>query len=142
MLVAMGIGNPDRRDDRAGLVAARWLRRYSDVDVLVAGVSPEGYAGRIKALQPTTLLLIDAVHLGAALGTVRLLTADDLATRPAWNNHRPPLALLMRYLAAETGARVWLAGIQPADTGWGRRLTPAVRDIIRKELLAIVRGLA
>lgn len=130
MLVAVGIGNPYLRDDRAGIVAARLLRRRG-VRVVIAGVAPESVTAAVRSLSPDTILLVDAVWLGEAPGSYRLLTAADLAERPAYSSHRSPLALLMRYLAAETGARVLLLGIQPADTGWGRRLTPLVRQGVR-----------
>ncbi|HYF94902.1 MAG TPA: hydrogenase maturation protease [Symbiobacteriaceae bacterium] len=131
-LLAVGIGNPDRSDDRAGLVLARLLRLRRTCEVMVAGTAPEAITMRIKSRRPDVILLIDAVQLDEAPGAVALLTSDDLEERPAWHGHRPPLALLMRYLAAETGARVLLLGIQPGDTGWGRNLTPAVRGGIRR----------
>jgi len=133
MLIALGIGNPNRRDDRAGLVAARLLRRRCrSVVVIIGGVTPEGSTAVLRAARPDAILLIDAVHFGEEPGYAAFLTEADLTGRPAWSSHRPPLALLMRYLAAETGARVLLLGIQPADTGWGRAITPAVRDGIRR----------
>lgn len=161
-LTVMGIGNEGRGDDRAGLRVARLLRRLalprggsgggspggtgslSLADVIVAGTAPEAYAGAVAASSPDTVLLVDAADLGEAPGAVALAGEEELLARPGWEVHRPPLALLMRYLALRTEARVLLLGIQPADTAWGASLTPAVRratgDVVRGLLALLKEG--
>lgn len=145
-LTVVGIGNAGRGDDAAGLRVARLLRRLGApggwgplvlADVVVAGTAPEAYAGAIAASAPDTVLLVDAAQLGQPPGAVALVAEADLAQRPGWEVHRPPLALLMHYLTLRTGARVLLLGIQPQDTAWGAPLSPAVRQSTG----AAVRGL-
>lgn len=145
-LTVVGIGNAGRGDDRAGLRVARLLRRLATpggpgplslADVIEAHTSPEAYAGAIAASAPETVLLVDAADLSEPPGAVALVEEADLAERPGWEVHRPPLALLMRYLALRTGARVLLLAIQPKDTSWGAPMSPAVR----RSTGAVVRGL-
>lgn len=135
-ICVVGVGNRHRGDDGAGLLIARLLRRGLGqsgagcllVACMEAGTTPELYSRAIAATAPDTVLLIDAVHFGALPGEWLLLSADDMEERSAWQSHRPPLALFMRYLAQRAGARVWLLGIQAGETAWGARLTPAVAN--------------
>ncbi|MBP2018897.1 hydrogenase maturation protease [Symbiobacterium terraclitae] len=137
-VVVVGIGNPGRGDDGAGPRVARLLARQlrpeapeGPCDRIVAAIAaettPEAEAGRIAALGPDCVLLVDAVDFGAPPGSSRLFGEEDLTARLGWFAHRPPLALLMRYLQERTGARVVLLGIQPRDVGWSARMTPPVR---------------
>lgn len=137
-VVVLGIGNPGRGDDGAGPRVARLLARQlppeapeGPGDRIVAAISaettPEAEAGRIAALSPDCVLLVDAVDFGAPPGSSCLFDEEDLTSRMGWSAHRPPLTLLMHYLQERTGARVILLGIQPADVGWSARMTEPVR---------------
>jgi len=137
-VVVVGIGNPGRGDDGAGPRVARLLARQLRpeeaegagdriVAVINAGTTPEAEAGRIAAHRPDCVLLVDAVDFGAPPGSACLLDEEDLMSRAGWSVHRPPLALLMRYLKERTGARVVLMGIQPENVEWSARMTEPVR---------------
>ncbi len=138
-VVVVGIGNPGRGDDGAGPRVARLLARQLSpappperggdriVAVIAAETTPESEVGRIAELRPDAVVLVDAVDFGAPPGSASLFVEADLTGRSGWSAHRPPLGLLMQYLAARTGARVLLLGIQPADVGWGARMTEPVR---------------
>ena len=138
-VVVVGIGNPGRGDDGAGPRVARLLARHLPpapppegggdriVAAIAAETTPEAEAGRIAELRPDVVLLVDAVDFGAPPGSACLFDEEDLAARTGWSSHRPPLLLLMEYLAGRTGARVILLGIQPADVGWSARMTEPVR---------------
>jgi hydrogenase 3 maturation protease len=143
-IVVLGIGNPHRGDDRAGVRVARLLRRLAPppeagggiVAAIDAGTVPEAYAEAVAACQPDVVLLVDAVDMGAPPGRVILLTEEGLTTRPVCSSHRLPLLLLMRYLHTRTGARILLLGIQAGTVDWYAPMTPAVRrstaDIVRR----------
>ena len=118
-LVIVGIGNLLRRDDAAGVLVARRLRPAPGVRVIEAEEVPEAHLGPIVAARPQVVLLIDAVDLGAAPGSVAIVERADLAPYPP-SPHRVPVSLLMGLLARETGADVLLLAIQPrkVDLGW------------------------
>jgi hydrogenase 3 maturation protease len=137
MLLVLGIGNPNCGDDAAGHLTARALSIGGKTEAIAAGTTPEAHTGAIRRLHPDTILLVDAVQMGAAPGELALLTRADLAARPAAGTHRLPLALLMHYLELETGAQVMLLGIQPADTTWGSPLSEPVRAAVRRALALI-----
>lgn len=139
-VAVVGVGNPRRGDDAAGVIVARLLRRLGAgrsvaapggtatlAGVIEAGPVPEAYAGEIAALAPDTILLVDAVDLGAAPGALAFLTPADLLDGPAWESHRLPLALFARYLSLRTGAAVCLAGVGAGATEWGARPARCVR---------------
>lgn len=147
-LTLVGIGNAGRGDDCAGLRVARLLRRLAApggsgplvlAEVIVANTAPEAYAGAIAASAPDTVLLVDAADLGEPPGAVALVEEADLSQRPGWEVHRPPLSLLMRYLALRTEARVLLLGIQPQDIDWGAPLSPAVRQSTSTAVRALLK---
>ena len=117
-LVIVGIGNPLCGDDAAGSLVARGLRPAPGVRVIDAEEVPENHVGAILATRPKVVLLIDAVDLVSAPGSVAVLEAAELRLHGAWT-HRVPLGTLMDVLARETGADVLLLAIQPRQVGLG-----------------------
>jgi len=140
-VVVMGIGNPCCGDDDAGSMVAQKLsvlchghpghditragcpshsvdgHDASGVRVIDAQEVPESYVGQVVGEAPNTVVLIDAVDLDSAPGSVALLDKDQVANY--WpSTHRMPLSLLMDYLERETHARVCLIAIQPRRTGF------------------------
>jgi len=68
--LVIGVGNPDRGDDAAGLMAARRLRADAQPGVVVREASGEATA-LIDAWDGfARVIVIDAAHSGAAPGTV------------------------------------------------------------------------
>ena len=98
-IVVLGVGNPDKGDDGAGLAAAAALRKRLSpaqkrrVRVLIGGPAPENLTGKIRALRPGLVVILDA-----ALGGLR--AGIDLPRRPGEDRRRrrhdppdlPPLA--------------------------------------------------
>jgi hydrogenase 3 maturation protease len=134
-VVVMGIGNPLRGDDAVGSVIARLLHASiqatsspalpATATVLDAEEIPECWLGPAVAARPDTVLLVDAVELGALPGAVALLSAGELSGRALFT-HRTPLRPLTEYLESETHARVALLGVQPGPLRWGEELSPPV----------------
>jgi hydrogenase maturation protease len=68
--LVIGIGNEYRHDDTVGLIVARRLREKNLDGVKVLELSGEG-AALIEAWRDAeTVILVDAVHSGAAPGTI------------------------------------------------------------------------
>ena len=51
-----------------------------------------------------------------------------IARYPQFSTHKISLGLLARYIADRLRCRVWLLGVEPRDTGFGRTLSPAVEE--------------
>ena len=116
-VAVVGVGNPFRGDDAAGSLVARSLAGSELPYVVDAGEVPESYAGSIAAWRPDAVLVVDAVDLGAAPGSMALLGRSDMAGC-AVDTHRVPLRIVMHYLESVTGAATWLLAIQPENIGF------------------------
>jgi len=146
-VVVMGIGNPDRGDDGAGLRVAELLAGALDcpgsgdvrhplapverfVTVILAADVPEGFLGPAILARPDAVLLVDAAEMDAEPGAVALLEPADLGEGAALT-HRTPLTLLSTFLSRETGADVLLLAIQPRSLEWGEPMSPEVEAAAR-----------
>lgn len=129
-LVVVGVGNELRGDDGWGPAAVRALAAQVGPEqqgqLFDCGDVPENYLGPVIAARPETIVILDAVDFGAPAGTVRLIEFDH-AAGPAISTHNAPLGLVAQVLAADSGAPVWLLGVQPAGTQFGAPLSESVR---------------
>ena len=116
-IVVMGIGNPCRGDDAAGSMVAQLISDGPGLRVIDAQDVPENYVRQVVGESPDTVVLVDAVDLDSAPGSVAFLDKDEVAGY--WpSTHRMPLSLLMDYLEGETHARIFLIAIQPRHTAF------------------------
>ena len=140
--VVMGIGNPNRGDDSVGSMVARLLMAAqgrggaTSLRVIDAEEVPEAFLGPITQLLPGAVILVDAVDMGEAPGTVALLEVDEMAGRGA-STHNAPLSLLAHFLWAETGADVFVLGIQPGGLDMGALPSPEILDAARAVALLL-----
>jgi hydrogenase 3 maturation protease len=135
-LAVIGVGQRLRGDDGAGSIAAeRLAARLSDPTLLVidAGHAPENCLGPVVRFRPGVVLFIDAARVDAPPGTVVWLSAAE-AGSAGGSTHTLPLSMLGAYLMEETGAAVYVVGIQPATTVMTNALSPpvtrAVNDVV------------
>lgn len=152
MLTVVGIGNPWRRDDAAGLVAARCLRGTmpTSVEILEREGEPSSLIDTFEGAE--AVWLIDAVSSGAAApGTVHRLDAAASAL-PAelfsTSTHHLGLADAVELARAldRLPERLVVFGIEGASFGTGDELTPEVEagavraaDAVREEVLACMK---
>lgn len=120
------IGNPLRGDDGVGPWLADKLEQESTAIVINTGEVPESYTGRIIAQAPQTVILIDAVNFGGQPGDLAILERSDLSSMGMFT-HQLPLGLYMDYLSKETGATIFLIGIQPLATHFGTAISHEVQ---------------
>jgi hydrogenase maturation protease len=144
----IGVGNPWRRDDGAGLAVAR----------LLAGTLPDGVEVLEREGEPASLIdawegaesvwLADAISSGAAAGTVRRLDATSQELPPELfrtSTHHLGLAEAVE-LARTLGRlpqRLVVYGVEGASFEIGEELTAEARrgseqaaTAIREEVLA------
>lgn len=142
----LGLGNTIYSDDGTGVTALRLVQtaeRLPGGTLLVDG-SQFGLEAAAMIADASRLVILDAVDVGAAPGTiVRLEGADLTGTKGGPTVHRLGIADLMTALAlmGKTPAKVVLLGIQPASLGLGVGLTPAVEASIGGLVAACVRQL-
>ena len=143
----LGIGNPLRSDDAAGVLVARRLadssliRDLESIIVIEAGHAPENATAGLRRFAPQVVLLIDAAEMGEVPGTVRWVEMEEIDGMSA-STHTLPLSMLAKYLILELGCEVKILGIQPQSTEIGesvsRDVLQAVDEIVKEctELLS------
>lgn len=130
-VVLLGIGSEWRCDDQAGAILARTLPRSERFLPIDGGDVPEAFTGPVKEFKPDVILIADAVDFGNEPGDIAILQAENVGSA-RFNTHHPSLRAMIAYLRAETGARVAIIGIQPAQVGLGQGLTPAVHKTVSR----------
>ena len=80
------------------------------------GPAPEEYTGVIKRLNPSVIVFLDALDLGAEPGEIRIIEPDGIS-QVRGSSHTLSLDLILQYLAEETGADVFIIGLQYAEIG-------------------------
>lgn len=131
--VLLAVGSVLRGDDAAGPLLAK-LMTDSPVEgwsVIDGGQCPEDELGVIRRQQPETVLVFDAADMGLPPGTVRNLSAGDVATNCLISTHALPITFLLDEIE-NMAKRVVFLGIQPADTTFFAPLTPAVRESVKE----------
>jgi hydrogenase 3 maturation protease len=128
-IALIGVGNPMRGDDVAGILLTRLLRPLANANdkllVACAGTAPENCIGLIRRFNPDLVLFIDAAQLNEKPGAVRWIPWR-MTTGFSASTHTLPIYLLASYLNREMGCQIALLGIQPAHLSFGP-LTPIVR---------------
>ncbi len=134
-IVVLGLGNTILSDDGAGVRALEAMRRDSrtppGVDLIDGGT--KGLELACFASDAAQLLLLDAVDVGEAPGTVVRISGSELLGLPAGRTvHELGLADLLAtlHLVAMQPIEIVLLGVQPATTGLGTTLSPAVEAAI------------
>lgn len=135
-VVLVGVGRADRGDDGFGPALARALAGCEGLDVLDCGDRPEDYTAEIVRSEPRSILIADAVRMGARPGETALL--DATALESGWGEtHRASLRALMHYLEWRSGARVWLLAAEPGPIADGDELGPEMAATVTR-LAAVV----
>lgn len=128
-VVVVGVGNPLRGDDAAGSLLARQLVAAPGLLVIDAEEVPENVVGEVAAACPDTVVFVDAADFGGEPGSIAVVESDHAEAISA-TTHRLPLGITMRYVAARTGADVFLLGVQPGQRTFGAPPSAEVADSV------------
>ena len=128
-MLVVGVGNPMRGDDVAGLVLAERVAEKLELEYLRCEEVPENYVGKMLDDPADTILLVDAVDMKQAPGEIGLLAPDELADNGI-STHNCSVGLLAKVLAGVKDKQMLILGIQPQNLGWGQPLTPQVSEAI------------
>jgi len=128
-VMLLGIGNTLKGDDGLGPKLCERLLGKITADVIDAGTVPENYIGQIVKKAPKTLLIVDAVDLGEAAGTVKLLRPEQLQ-QFALSTHCLSPHLFGQLVSSEIDVKILFIAVQPAQLTLGRGLSePAARAV-------------
>ncbi len=112
-VVVAGVGAVERGDDGFGPRLVRRLAPSPNLHAIDCGDRLEDYTGDIAEKRPDTVLIADAVDMGAEPGHMAVLDAKTLRSGVG-GTHGASLETSMIYLQQRTGASVFLLGMQPA----------------------------
>lgn len=127
--VIVGVGQELQGDDGAGVVVVKRLAELIEPNeslrLIEAGHAPENVLGNIVRFRPSLLLFVDATQTNAPPGTIHWMSAGE-ADSVGGSTHTLSLAILGDYLHRETGAEVYVIGIEPMRIDFGAELSPLV----------------
>ncbi len=135
-----------KADDGLGAMCAELLfhelfkKPNDNIKIIVGGEVPENYTGKIRALQPTHVIVIDAGFARKKPGTVFLMDEKKIKSESV-STHQTPLSLLVQYLKKTVGTRVIIIGVEPKFLEWGKPISPPVKKAITalsKKLMEIL----
>jgi hydrogenase 3 maturation protease len=133
-VVIIGVGNPFRRDDFAGVEIVRKLRdkMSKSVYLIEAETIPESYMQKIVDFKPTHILLIDAGIINKKPGISILVDPTQLIRKTSVSTHTLPLRIFCDYLTQITNAKIALLIIQPQDTSFGEGVSPTLKQTTKR----------
>jgi hydrogenase maturation protease HycI len=136
-VLVLGVGNPDKGDDAAGILAAQGLKKAMGgqarrrLKVLLGYETPENLTGEIRKFGPGLVLILDAALGPHPPGTVFLVDKDEIPDEGV-STHKISLKMLVYYLEETLGCTVAFLGIQSADLGLGRPVTKPVERAAKR----------
>ncbi|HXH48154.1 MAG TPA: hydrogenase maturation protease [Terriglobia bacterium] len=147
-LLVMGIGNPYRSDDAAGVIAARRLKEAGLDPAIVMEHSGEGASLMETWKGADAVILIDAVSSGSPPGSIHRLEpiTTPLPTHMFQSSSHAfslPQAVEMARALHELPMRLLIFGIEGSNFQAGTELTPAVSkalpDLVKSVLEEVKR---
>ena len=123
----VGIGNVLRKDDGVGVYISRRIIETDVVKTLTVEVSIENYIGKINALKPDHLILIDCTDLRRKPGNFILMPLENIADH-TFNTHNISLSRIREFFPIT----VHLLAVQPKQTDFGESLSPEVKTAANK----------
>jgi hydrogenase 3 maturation protease len=132
-MAIVGVGQELQGDDGAGVAVVRRLAGLVQPDeslcLIEAGHAPENVLGSIIRFHPSHILFVDAIRADTPPGTIHWLPAGE-ADSVGGSTHTLSLAMLGNYLRLETGATVYVIGIEPTIIAFGAELSAPVRTAV------------
>lgn len=128
MNLLLAVGNGMMGDDGAGVLLAQMLQDHplKNWTVLNGGSAPENVFHRIRAMDASRVLLVDAADMDLPPGSIRRIRAGALEDPFLMTTHTLPLTFLIESLQ-EFVPQVELVGIQPGIVAFGFPISTEVQ---------------
>jgi len=130
----VGLGNPDRADDGAGIMLASRLRnRLKSPVFLETEKSVEGIVLDLaENATIKTILFIDAADFGGAPGAFKIFSDRETGRFvPALSTHKVPFPMMMEWIQ-QAGKRGYVLAIQPESLKWMGEMSDVVRKTVNQ----------
>lgn len=130
-LVILGIGNDIRGDDGLGQYIVNKLDKKinnDNIEIINAKTVPENFTGKIRSIDPSHVLIVDAVIMDEKPGTIRLVKKEEVSS-VSISTHSMSLSYLVKYLELKKPYNILFIGIQPENMNLGEiSLTESCKD--------------
>ena len=130
-LVILGIGNDIRGDDGLGQYIVNKLDKKinnDNIEIINAKTVPENFTGKIRSIDPSHVLIVDAVIMDEKPGTIRLVKKEEVSS-VSISTHSMSLSYLVKYLELKKSYNILFIGIQPENMDLGEiSLTKSCKD--------------
>ncbi|RXA94613.1 hydrogenase maturation peptidase HycI [Yersinia sp. 2105 StPb PI] len=129
--LVLTVGNSMMGDDGAGpLLAERMPQQpLAHWQVIDGGSAPENVVHRIRALQPTRLVIVDAADMALPPGEIRIIDPERIAEMFIMSTHNLPLNFLIDQLKEDI-PEVLFVGIQPTLVAFYFPMTDIVKQAV------------
>jgi len=131
MNVLLTVGNGMMGDDGAGVLLAQMLRDHplDNWAAFNGGSAPENVIHRIREMDASRVLVVDAADMDLEPGSIRRINSDRLEDPFLMTTHTLPLTFLIESLR-EFVPQVELLGIQPHVVAFGYPMSDEVRAAV------------
>ena len=130
----IGLGNPLRSDDAAGLIflnRLHALNHFKEAWFIEAGTNPENYLQQIIDCPASLVVFIDASQWGGRPGEITWLSSDNIDTI-AISTHAFSIKMVEEYLQAERRFDFRYLVIEPEYLDIGEGLSKSVSNSLDK----------
>ncbi|WXG40760.1 MAG: hydrogenase maturation peptidase HycI [Candidatus Freyarchaeum deiterrae] len=132
-IVLLGVGSEFHGDDYVGVEICKRLKSKisKKVSIIDAGVSPENFAGKLRKINPSHIIIFDAADMNLEPGTVKLINSSEIGGLSI-STHHLPLSLFIEYLEKTINSSVILIGVQPKSIEFSESLSPELEKAVQK----------
>lgn len=144
----MAIGNTLRGDDGMGPVLVDVLYEKltnSDINsdnlyLLNAATAPENHTVEIREINPSHIIIVDAVEFGQKPGSFMIVDKEQIDTFN-FSTHTMPISFLMNYIEESIGSKILTLGIQPKDMTMVNIISEEVKESIEELSEEIIKNI-
>ncbi|MGZ7044598.1 MAG: hydrogenase maturation peptidase HycI [Methanobacterium sp.] len=140
-IAILGIGNEIKGDDGLGPFIAKKLsiifHDNEDIAVFDGGTVPENYTGAIREINPTHIILVDAVEMGKEPGFIRVVCKEEIANYNI-STHAMPISFLIKFMETTIGSNIILIGIQPKSMELAGSISKDVKNSIEEVINTLI----
>lgn len=137
--ILVGVGNDISGDDAFGPTLIEKVKGFFGNRAIDAGLAPENWASKISSMNPTLIVIADAVAFGGYPGEIRLMKTGSI-DHGFPSTHGPGLGMFIEYLKdLIMDVEFVLLAVQPERTGFGEPISEPVKIAI-EEIMSVVKS--
>ncbi|HMA61184.1 MAG TPA: hydrogenase maturation protease [bacterium] len=134
-IVILGLGNPNRSDDGAGLYLFKKLKHkheFNPINFIEAGRTPENYLQKILSYSPRLVIFVDVIR-NARYDSIQLLESISLDDN-GFTTHSYSISLVEDYLRSAKDLEVKYLAVPVNATPVGKTISPEIKTRISQFL--------